>query len=210
MKAFLLLLGASIGILITIAIFAFFYFEEGKSHPFFIEGGWIEQVTVLLFCTSSLIAGFVFLKTKFYNSFLLSAFMAMAAMRELDWHKTWTSDSILKSRFYLSDATPITEKIIGAAVIIFLAYLVVKLLMRTKNWLYGLKNGSLSALTLFFALGSLVSAKFLDSFSRLLPSLAEFKSKNTVVFTGIEETTEMISAGFFVMLAVLLWRNYKT
>ena len=67
-------------------------------------------------------AGLAFIKHRVNLRFVLALGMSLAAMRELDWHKAWTTDSVLKSRFYLSDVTPIYEKVIGGGVILLLLY----------------------------------------------------------------------------------------
>jgi len=179
-------------------------------HPFFVENSWIEQFTVIFFLSASLVAaGFFIVQQKTKMIFIFSALMALAAFREMDWHKKWTSDSILKSKFYVLEATPIQEKIIGGMVIAFLVYALILLMFSSKKWVLDIYRGKLVAWGVFFGLGSLVGAKILDSFSRLVPALNDFKITYEIVFLGLEETMEMIAASIFLFLAVMLWRQQK-
>ncbi len=192
----------------TAAIMTFYLVNQDKAFAvsFFKEGGPIEQITPVLFLIASLLAGISFIKHQVNLRFVFTLAMALATMRELDWHKAWTTDSVLKSRFYLNDITPLYEKIIGGGVILLLLYIAVSLAWKVKPWLQNLLQGQLLSWSIFFALSSMVGAKMLDSMVRLFPFTADIKTDNAVMLIGIEETMELVSASLFIFTALLLLR----
>jgi hypothetical protein len=59
---------------------------------------------------------------------------SLLAMREADWHKAFTTDSIFKTNYYLESAAPLWEKVIGGLVAVgALACLVALLVMGWKS-----------------------------------------------------------------------------
>ena len=190
-----------------------FYFvnqDKGFAASFFEESGPIEQVTPVLFFIASLIAGGAFMKYRVNLRFVFMFAMALAAMRELDWHKAWTTDSVLKSRFYSSDITPLYEKIIGGGVILLLLYIALSLAWKVKPWVKNLLQGDLISWSVFFALSSMVGAKMLDSMARLFPFTAQIKKDNAIMFLGVEETMELVSASLFIITALILLKVKQT
>ncbi len=67
-------------------------------------------------------------------------FIAFAA-READWHKAFTSDSMLKSSYYVRGMAPIEEKLLAGAValalvglLLYVAFLIARFLFRESGW----------------------------------------------------------------------------
>ena len=195
----------------TAGVIAFVIANQDKNFAatFFSESGPVEQLTAGLFAVASLLAAVSFIKHKTNLRFVFMMSMALAAMRELDWHKAWTTDSILKSRFYLSDAIPVHEKVIGGVVIALLLYIAVSLALKLKVWIQSLLKADLLSWSVFFALSTMVVAKMIDSMARLLPFAAEFKEQHSAMFLGVEESLEMVSASLFVFMALALLRKTR-
>lgn len=131
------------------------------------------------------------------------ALMALASMREMDLHKEWTTDSILKSRFYLDSNTPDIEKLIGGLVILFLVYAVWQLIKRVPQFVASIWCFVPTAWAIGMGLGLLVVAKGIDSMKRILPFMVEFHTENRAFLGVIEESFEMTGALFFMVFVVM-------
>ncbi len=172
------------------------------------EGLW-ERLSAIIFVLGACLAGYGLYHHRTKLQFAFMSLMALASLREMDMHKEWTTDSILKSRFYLSDVTPISEKMIGLVVIFFLMFSIYILILNVKKWMKLLLLQDVIAWGVFLGLGSIVAGKFLDSFSRLFPFMVDFKKENRFVFLSMEEGFEFIGASVFLVTAYLLLRQLK-
>lgn len=117
-----------VGIFMAIAIVACGFLFNVQDKPFWIkEGGVVETLSALGYfvtvATMLLLGGFQFIKRYYYIVLLILIF----GMRELDFDKRFTTMGIFKSRFYLSDAVPLYEKVIGLLVIAVLAWITFQL-----------------------------------------------------------------------------------
>ena len=173
------------------------------------EHGFFERVSAITFAIVGAFAFIIFAFRRYSLWLYFSLLMAMASMREMDLHKAWTSDSILKSRFYLDSGVPIEEKLIGAGVILLLIFIAVQMTRHIPFWLRSLWNFRARAWTIGFALGSLAVAKLLDSMARVIPPLAEFHAENRAFLTVIEESLEMAGALFFLTLCLMAIRTSR-
>jgi hypothetical protein len=79
-----------------------------ESGPFEIASEWLW---VLLGAACLAIAG-----CPWRRRLLLSALALVLAMREADWHKAFTADSIFKSNYYQDMPAPLAEKLLAGAV----------------------------------------------------------------------------------------------
>jgi hypothetical protein len=176
------------------------------------EYGPVETLAASLFGVTALGAFIIAIKYKKQPWWLLTYFMAFATMRELDWHKAFTSDSILKSNFYKNADIPAVEKIGGALFILTLVIAAILLLRHTKQWIQHLFKFNETALAIFMALGFIGVAKTLDGIARKFPFMADFAIENRAVFQFIEEVFECAGGVFFlyiVLAAGMEWRKNK-
>lgn len=167
------------------------------------EHGVIELSAAIAFAVAAFFGLVQFIKTNTKMDFIFMTLMALAGAREMDWHKEWTTDSILKSRFYIDENTPAFEKIIGAIVILFLVYAAWQLLKRVPYFITNVWHFVPTAWAIGLGLGMLTMAKSLDSMARIMPFMAEFHADNRAFLSVIEETMELSGAIFFVMLAFM-------
>ena len=173
------------------------------------EEGIFERLTAITFGVVAVLAMIIFLKKRYNLWAYFSLLMALACMRELDLHKEWTTDSILKSNFYESPNAPLIEKIIGGAVILLLLFLAFQLIKRVPYWIESLWQFKATAWAVLFGLGSLTVAKCMDSMARWFPFLADFKTENGAFLGVMEEGLEMAGALFFLSIFLMaLKRRY--
>ena len=80
--------------------------------PLIAENGVIERLTVVayLVCIVVVLAGSI--KRSLRESLILSAPLALFAMRELDFQSRFTTMGILKTKYYVSPDVPILEKLV--------------------------------------------------------------------------------------------------
>jgi hypothetical protein len=122
--------------------------------------------------------------------------------RELDWHKAFTTDSLLKSNYYLKSSAPLAEKLIAGVVVLAIAlvvgYVVVRYGMRFLKRLASLYP---PALTLAHALVLLVLTKLIDRSVNVLKDDWQLAVPERLMHlqAAFEEPLE-----FFVPLIVLL------
>jgi len=191
--------------LVFAIITALFYVLSPDSLEWVLsEAGPFEIGSALLFFITAILGFYLFTKIKTKLSFSFGALMMIAGMRELDWHKKWTSDSILKSRFYLSEETPVIEKIFGIIFILTLTGTVVIVLKHIPKWISLLKQNDVISWGIFYAFGIMAFAKVIDGSDRLFSSLITKTENNYFQFSAVEEGLEFISASCFVLIAGLL------
>jgi branched-subunit amino acid transport protein AzlD len=167
------------------------------------EYGFVESATAIGFAIVGIIAFIIYLQKRHGIWAIFSFLMVMASMREMDLHKYWTTDSILKSRFYISEQTPIIEKLIGGGVIILLILCAVFLIRRVPYFVSSVWKFHANAWALCFAFGCLIVAKGMDSMARIFPFLADFHAQNRDFLGVIEESLEFTSALFFLLVCFL-------
>jgi len=168
------------------------------------ESAMIEYITPILFMAASILFFVHYAMRKFFMDCAGGVIMMIAGAREMDLHKEFTQDSILKSRFYLDPLIPVNEKIIGGIVVLVLVCCAIYLLSKYKKFLRSLFSGAVSTWGVFIGLSCLTFAKMLDSMGRLFPFLADFKDRNVGGLMYVEELLELSGAAFFVIVALVL------
>lgn len=128
--------------------------------------------------------------------------MLAFGMRELDWHKAFTADSMLKSNYYLDMPAPLMEKVIAASVVLgllsLLGYLMVTFALPL---LRALRRHDAGALTLLNGMALLIFSKVVDrsvsvagdDWGWLLPAWAEHLQR------AVEEPLEFFLPIFFAL-----------
>lgn len=165
------------------------------------EGKWIENVSVVVLLQTFVLALYTGYKTKTRGWYLLGYLALAAAFRELGMHKSFTSDSILKSRFYLTPEFPLWEKILG---IVFILSLIVSFIILVRKFIPSLKalwQGVLHVQAIYVCLGLYTIAKSLDSFVRLFPFWSQVQLEYDIYMRYAEESMEMFGA-ISLLLAV--------
>lgn len=187
--------------------YALFNFSPVEQAAFATEGGFIETVAASAFFIVAFLGFVKFLQHKSKMNFIFFALMALAGAREMDWHKEWTTQSVLKSRFYIDPTTPAIEKLIGFILILFLIYAAWQLLKRVPQFVANLWHFIPTAWAIGFGLGLITVAKILDSMARILPFAKDFHTDNKEFLMLIEESFELTGALFFLVFVILRLKN---
>lgn len=191
------------GVFIAFLWYAHTYLSPSQWIAISAENQLIEDGTAVAFVIAALLAFVVFIKKRVAIWIYFSALMVLAAMREMDLHKAWTSDSILKSNFYLDEGAGLIERICGVLVILLLLFLAYQMIRRVPAWVAAVWNFQASAWAIGIGLGSLAVAKSMDSMARWFPFMADFKINNGPFLGLMEESLEMVGATFFILVAVM-------
>ncbi|MEX0702957.1 MAG: hypothetical protein WD069_12755 [Planctomycetales bacterium] len=123
-----------------------------------------------------------------------AAFVLIAlGLREMDFHNLLTTESITRTRFYLSPDVPVLEKSIGGGFLVALAVVFVHLIgTRFPGYLRALRRGEPAAVGVAVGLSFMGIAKALDGLSRKLAGIGLKATINTVEIASVwEETLEL-------------------
>jgi hypothetical protein len=138
-------------------------------------------------------------RARSYGWLVFGVLLLAAAAREMDWHKAWTTMSILKTRFYITETVPVVEKIIGGAVVLVLLIAAFYVARRVPGYWRQWRAGCAPVWQGFSALSLLMIAKLCDASSRLFPNLKTQHADVKTFLTLLEEALE------FCAFAILLW-----
>ena len=152
--------------------YAYLYLSEDTWEFLGREFGFLENATAIMFAVTAIGAGAIYFKIRDGIWLAFAFLMAAAGLREMDYHKAITTDSIFKTNFYEDPSIGLHEKAFGLAVIFALLYAVVKLARHLPQWITGLKEFHPHAVAVFLGIGALAGAKFLDGMKRYVPQLA--------------------------------------
>jgi hypothetical protein len=145
-----------------------------------------------------------------HRLYALSAVItALLGMRELDFHKLFTTDSILKTNYYFKVSAPLGEKLAGAAVALGIVLLVAYYVVRYGPiFLRRLRGRGSAAITVAFGLGLLAFSKLVDRSVSVLKDDMHVRVTEWQVHlqTAFEEPLE-----FFLPLIMLLvvWQHVR-
>ncbi|HXG49591.1 MAG TPA: hypothetical protein VNO52_18360 [Methylomirabilota bacterium] len=128
----------------------------------YAEGGVIESVSIAAWVTLGALVALGRHRLSKSTSAAALVLCLAAAAREADWHKSFTTASILKLSYYADAANPLAERVLVGAAVVAVACAGAILLSRGIRLL---RSGGLrdpSARVLLAALGLLVATKVLD------------------------------------------------
>lgn len=202
-KFFILFIIILLGGLGGFLTFSYYTLDDSVLRMLAAENGFIEQGTAIIFGLTGFFALVNFLQCRHKTWLYFSLLMALAALREMEAHRLWTTDSILKSNFYLDAEAWTIEHLAGLAVILLLLFLAYKMAKRVPRWISGVLHLRSEAWAIGLGLGLLTTAKVIDSMNRWLPILAEFKSNNRRFLDVAEESLEMTAAIFFLSICMM-------
>jgi hypothetical protein len=164
----------------------------GKDFTLFMgsESGPIEQFSSIGYFLAAAAALHSYRKGNISHGLNAAVILCAMALREMDFHDRFTTMGIMKTRFYISPAVPVHEKIIGTTVMLVLLYVVIRFLwMNSRAFIQALQVRNGSALLALNGIVFTVASKLIDG-------------SNTLFFSILEETLEF-TIPFFFLLAIL-------
>lgn len=198
-----------LSILIGSLSYAFLRFDDATISMLGTEYGVIENLTAGMFGLVAIVAFVILCERKSEIWALFTGFMTLAMLREMDAHKAFTMDSVLKIKFYVRDDVPMNEKIMGAIFVFLLVLMVIRLARYALPWVKNIIKFQHVALSVFMGLGILVFAKTLDAMKRIIPPLADFHDTNAHALGLFEETFELVGAMMFLLVCLLSLKAHR-
>lgn len=199
-----------LSLFISVSLFligALFLVEPPVSAEWVTEDNFVEALGATFLGLISIFALGLFFKRRQEIWVLFAILMGAACCRELDLHKAFTTDSFLKSKFYVREDIPMVEKIIGVSIIAALLICLYRLSKFIPTWIRDLLQFKPPALSVFIGLGLLAIAKVMDSLKRLVPALHDFHVENAHTLQVIEESFETAGAAMFLCICFLALRT---
>ena len=155
----------------TIGFLAWGYFTltESQISDLVAEDGPIEFIQPWIYFAAALLGLMTAWVKRSRLWGVFTFLMLVAGAREMDLHKAYTADSVLKIKFYTTDIAPLHEKAAGLVFILLLLFCVIYLIWKIFTERRRLSLNNLSFVTALCGFGTLGFAKMLDSFARLFP-----------------------------------------
>lgn len=164
------------------------------------EGGFVESATALMWFLAAI---FIVAYRQSRRGIALAFLPLFCGMRELDLHREWTTDSVLKLRYWTGDAAPFGEKIIAATILAVLATIMIyAIAAHYRHFRTEMKNYSPFAIAVISAVAYLALTKFFfNGFDRKFGEYLQVDGGEMLRILIGEEVMEL-AASLLVMYAV--------
>lgn len=170
----------------------------------FSERGPVERLSAFYLVVAGLWLLLDQLRRRSLADWHLVALVLAAATRELDWDKAFTATGVMSLKLYTRDH-PLADKLIGALILTFLAWALLRLLRRDLGgWLRGLGRHDPGSLLVALALALYGCAKTLDGLGRKLAPWGIELSATAGMLAGRGEEVLELFAAIIILQAVAL------
>lgn len=193
----------AISLLVLFLIFSLTFVLDGdKRNLLFDEGGIVEIASALgyFLCAAQILyKGKINYFREYYYFWVL---IIMFGLRELDFHKRFTTMGILKIKFFISTEVPFIEKLIGFLIVLLLLHATITMYKKHfRQFIEGLKNHSTIHFGILIALLLLGVSKTLDGISRKLGSIG--KEIGIQVYQHLAAFEEVLELGIPIILIII-------
>lgn len=177
---------------------------DGHPNPLFKEDGLVEQLSPILYgACILLILAMGGIRFGFTRGRSLVLMLFALTLRELDFHVRFTTMSITKLKFYLSDTVPLHEKVPAIIVIGLLGWLALTLLRTyTRPVLKGLMRLEPASVATVIALMLIALSEWLDGVRRYLEMFGITLDRRAINWVGAIEETVELGIPVFALLAI--------
>lgn len=169
------------------------------------ENGAVENASFLIFLCGAL--GFAVLRPDlaFGRSWQILAILLLFSARELDFDKRFTDKGVLQLKLYSGDY-PLDQKLIGAAVVLFILVVLYRLVRHgTGPLLRGLRDGTSWAWGTALSVVTVVVAKTIDGAGRKLEPYGILLSSETSRALSVVEEIGELGFAFLLVFAICSW-----
>ncbi|MBI3307777.1 MAG: hypothetical protein HYZ79_00205 [Candidatus Melainabacteria bacterium] len=185
------LLSASILFSLLILVIFLFLLPEAKVMGIVAEGGILEICSVISYFLGGIIAFYLSKRGVIKDRYLMSFLLIILGLRELDFHKAFTTMSISSTRYYLSPKVPVLEKLIVAPIVLFILIAIFFFLKKyTLAYIKNLINKTPLAIIIFPSFLLFMCSKLADS------SLSMFRDASIAITPMMEKTAFIIEESF--------------
>ena len=176
----------------------------------FKENGIIETVSVVGLMVASGWLFYTGLRAKHNPSLLTGLLVLLLGLRELDFHSRFTTRGIFRTEFFTLSDVPLIEKAIGAAIVILLAFAIIKFCRQNYAlFIKSLRAGEAWAINTSLAIAFMAISKWLDSGPDVLEwIIALIHSDPEMCIWIFEEVMEMAIPAL-ILLSIFQYRHTK-
>ncbi len=183
------------------------FLSDDTFQPLFMESGFFEQNSIVIWLLAA-IAAMISSKSQRWHHGAIAMLFVLCAAREADWHKKFTTDGILKVRYYTNSAAPLAEKMIAAFVVIlfislvcYALYFCIRCFRSSADWRNARVYFAFVGVSLFFV------GKALDRSVALLQQLFQITVSDSWgrYIQAYEEGFELLGPLCFAM--AFAWRD---
>ncbi len=174
------------------------------------ENGTVENLTLFFYAVAILVIIFGRIPARFSTKLATIIMLAYMFMREADWHKSLSSESILKIKFWLSGNIPVSDKLLAIGVLIPVAWMLVYFVWNyTKPFWKALWEGEGYAISILMFLVTLAASKALDRSLNMLTELYQMHFPEWLVSlqTSQEEFLECLLPVLIIVVIVQYKRS---
>ena len=134
--------------------------------------------------------------------------LAYMFMREADWHKSVSSESILKIKFWLNGQIPVSDKLLAIAILLPIVWMLVYFVWNyTKKFWKALWDGEGYAVSILMFLVTLVTSKVLDRSLNMLTELYQMHFPEWLV--ALQTSQEEFLECLLPILIIVVIAQYR-
>lgn len=172
------------------------------------ENGTVENLTLFFYVVAILVIVFGQIQARFSTKLATIIMLAYMFMREADWHKSVSSESILKIKFWLNGQIPVSDKLLAIAILVPVAWMLIYFFWNyTKSFLKALGGGEGYAISIFMFLFTLVISKVLDRSLNMLTELYQMHFPEWLV--ALQTSQEEFLECLLPILIIVVITQYR-
>lgn len=172
------------------------------------ENGTVENLTLFFYVVAILVIVFGQIQARFSTKLATIIMLAYMFMREADWHKSVSSESILKIKFWLNGQIPVSDKLLAIAILVPVAWMLIYFVWNyTKTFWKALWDGEGYAVSILMFLVTLVTSKVLDRSLNMLTELYQMHFPEWLV--ALQTSQEEFLECLLPILIIVVIAQYR-
>lgn len=172
------------------------------------ENGTVEMLTLVCYVIAILVVIFGNVQARFTTKLATIIMLVYMFMREADWHKSVSSESILKIKFWLDGHIPVSEKLLAIVILIPVLWMMIYFVWNyTKSFWKALWSGEGYAISILMFLFTLGTSKVLDRSLNVLTELYQMHFPEWLV--ALQTSQEEFLECLLPVLIIVVLVQYK-
>jgi hypothetical protein len=194
----------SVILFITMLVLCLLLLPEDFARMIIKENGPVEMVTAMAYIVS---AGWLLIKSRQgegRKNISAAVLVLLLGLRELDFHTRFTTMGIFKTRYYVSPAVPLVEKLIVSLIVIAMFAFAIQFgREHYRSFLNGIRQRSGPQMVILFAIVCAFVSKFLDRCPDLIQRLIfVFQNEAGGMAISIMEESIELAIPAFILIAI--------
>ena len=170
------------------------------------EGGMVERMTLVCYVAAILCVIFSGHWIKGTTKCAVVIMLAYMCMREMDLHKSVSSESILKSRFWLGNHIPVTDKLLAILILLPIVWMLVHFIRNHAGTFFReLRNKEGHAITILVFFVVMVVSKCIDRSLNVLTELYGMHFTDSLVALQLAQE-EFLECLLPILIIIASWQ----